>query len=76
MNIKVKAATIVAGILAVGLGTVELIKLAFAYFSPETMGRVGTGLIIIGLLYLMYTLVLTRLEIDAKYKGMLDKKNK
>ena len=78
MNIKVKAGLIVAGIvagsIALGLG----LKLVSPYITPDV---IYNGLMLIGVsivLYTLYGIILTNLEIEQTYKikleRMVDKK--
>ena len=71
MNIKVKAAGIVAVLITVGVAATIAIKLAFTYIPIETLGRIGMVAIMGGLLSLMYTMVLEQLKTSEKYKNKL-----
>lgn len=72
MNIKVKAAAIVAGLMTAGVVATIAIKLAFTYIPIEVLGKIGMAVIMGGLLMLMYTMVLTHLETSEKYKNKLE----
>ena len=74
MNSKLKAALITAGF---GLWSVAIavgLKFASQYITVEqlTMGLIAVG---IGLcFYTLYSLILTKLEFDAKISEMVDRK--
>ena len=81
MNIKVKAGVIVAGIVVGSIATGSALKLVAPYLTPE----IAVNILIFGslaiLLYTMYNLILSQLEIDQRYdktlnnlKNIVDKK--
>jgi hypothetical protein len=70
MNIKIKAAVIVAGfavsVVAIGLA----IKLAFTYIPIQVLGMVGALVVLGFVLSLLYTIILTQLKNDEKLEEM------
>lgn len=78
MNIKVKAGLMVVGIVGISTVTAVALKEVSSYLTPE---RISNGVTILGvsiLLYTMYSIILSKLEIDERYesglKKILDKK--
>lgn len=71
MNIKVKAAGIVAGMLGIGMTATIAIKLAFTYIPIEILSKISMVVIMGGLLSLTYTMVLEQLKSSEKYKNKL-----
>ncbi len=81
MNIKIKAGVIVAGMVAVSIIVSGALKLVAPYITPE----IAVNIMIFGslaiLLYAMYNLILSQLEMDQRYdktlnnlKNIVDKK--
>jgi hypothetical protein len=81
MNLKLKAGLIVAGILAVSIAMSGALKLVAPYITLE----IAVNILIFGsltiLLYSMYNLILSQLEMDQRYdktlnnlKNIVDKK--
>ena len=81
MNIKIKAGVIVAGMVTVSIAMSGALKLVAPYITPE----IAVNILIFGslaiLLYTMYNLILSQLEIDQRYdktlnnlKNIVDKK--
>jgi hypothetical protein len=72
MNLKLKAGLIVAGILAVSIAMSGALKLAAPYITPE----IAVNILIFGsltiLLYSMYNLILSQLEMDQRYDKTLN----
>jgi uncharacterized Tic20 family protein len=70
MNIKIKAAAIVAGfvvsVVAIGLA----IKLAFTYIPIQILGMFGALVVLGFVLSLLYTVILTQLKNDEKLEEM------
>ena len=70
MNIKIKAAAIVAGfavsVVAIGLA----IKLAFTYIPIQVLGIFGALVVLGFMLSLLYTIILTQLKNDEKLEEM------
>jgi threonine/homoserine/homoserine lactone efflux protein len=81
MNIKVKAGLIVAGILVGSIAVSSVLKLVVPYVTSEiAFNTVMFGSIAI-LLYTVYNLILSKLEMDERYnktlnnlKNLVDKK--
>jgi uncharacterized membrane protein YfcA len=78
MNIKVKAGLVVIGIIATATATALVLKLAITYIPAESIPKIVAVLIIGIVLYTMYSIILSKLEIDERYetglKKILDKK--
>jgi hypothetical protein len=74
MNQKLRAAGVVAGMLAISVSAVLLIKLAFTYITPEAapfvIGAVGLGIC----LYVLYSIALAQIQYEDKLKSMVDRK--
>ena len=74
MNQKLRAVGVVAGMLAISVSAVLLIKLAFTYITPEAapfvIGAVGLGIC----LYVLYSIALAQIQYEDKLKSMVDKK--
>lgn len=76
MNIKVKAGLIVVGMVGIAVSTILALKLVLTYIPPESLPAIGMAIILIGLLYLMYTMVLDRLKDEAKIQAIVDRNRK
>ena len=81
MNIKVKAGLIVAGIIAGSIALSGALKLVAPYITPEIAFNIMTFGSIAILLYVMYNLILSKLEMDDRHnktlnnlKNIVDKK--
>jgi glucose uptake protein GlcU len=78
MNIKIKAGLMVVGIVGIATGTAVVLKEVTAYLTPERLTTGVTILVVSILLYTMYSIILSKLEIDERYelglKKILDKK--
>ena len=78
MNIKVKAVLVVVGIISTATLTALALKLAITYIPAESIPKIVAGLVIGIVLYTMYSIILSKLEIDERYetglKKILDKK--
>jgi ABC-type uncharacterized transport system permease subunit len=74
MNIKVKAALIVAGIMTAGVTASLATKLAVTYIPVEILIKIAITVICGALLSLLYAIVLNQLKIDAKIKNLVDRK--
>jgi hypothetical protein len=78
MNIKVKAGLVVVGIIATATATALALKLAITYIPADSIPKIVAGLVISIVLYTMYSIILSKLEIDERYetglKKILDKK--
>jgi hypothetical protein len=76
MNMKLKAASIVAGMVAVSFFAAAGCKWITETFTTEQIVQ-GIGMLsIAALLYMMYTLILTRLEYDSKVEELGKKYSK
>jgi hypothetical protein len=73
MNIKVKAGLIVVGIIATATVTALAFKLAITYIPVESIPKIVAGSVIGILLYTVYSIILSKLEIDERYKTGLKK---
>jgi hypothetical protein len=72
MNLKVKAGLATVGIVAVSVGASAVLKSVSEYITPD---RLLTGVMVTScgiLLYTMYSIILSKLEIDEKYKTKLE----
>ena len=65
-NLKVKALALLAGWMAAVFGGVAVVQLLAHQFGSEVIMNLITGGFIVGLLYMVYNLILTKLEWDAK----------
>jgi len=81
MNIKVKAGLIVAGILVGSIAVSSVLKLVVPYITPEIVFNIMISGSIVVLLYTVYNLILSKLEMDERYnktlnnlKNLVDKK--
>ncbi len=74
MNSKLKAALITAGFAMWATAIAFGLKFASQYLTVEqvTMGLIAVGLSLC--LYTLYSLILTKLEFDAKITEMVDRK--
>jgi len=70
MNIKIKAATIVAGAVASAVAIGLLIQLAFTYIPIKILGIFGALVVAGFMLSLLYTIILTQLKNDEKLEEM------
>ena len=73
MNIKVKAAGIVAGYAVASVVAILAIQLAFTYIPINVLGTLGVIVTIGFMLSLMYTIVLAKLQYRAKLEEMTKK---
>lgn len=73
MNIKVKAAAIVAVYVVVSVVSILAIQLAFTYIPLQVLGMFG--MLVVGgfMLSLFYTVVLERLKINQQLKEIAKK---
>lgn len=70
MNIKIKAAVIVVGILASGLAIGLAIQLAFTYIPLQILGIFGALVVAGFMLSLLYTIILTQLKNDKNLEEL------
>jgi uncharacterized RDD family membrane protein YckC len=73
MDIKVKAAAIVAGYAVVSVVAILAIQLAFTYIPINVLGMFGAVVVLGFMLSLLYTIILERLKMDQKLKEMTKK---
>jgi hypothetical protein len=73
MNIKVKAALIVAGIAASGVMGIQVARLAFTYIPLNILALFGMLVVLAFILSLGYTVVLARLQYEEKLKDITKK---
>ena len=73
MNIKIKAAVIVVGILAAGLAIGLAIQLAFTYIPLQILGIFGALVVAGFMLSLLYTIILTQLKNDKNIEELSKK---
>ena len=65
-NLKVKALALLAGWMAAVFGGVAVVQLLAHQFGSELIINLLTGGMMLWLLYMVYTLILKKLEWDAK----------
>ena len=73
-NLKVKALALMAGWMGAVLAGVAVVQLLAIQFGSEVVMNIIVGGIVLGLLYMVYTLILARLEYDAKVDELNSKK--
>ena len=74
MNLKVKAGSMVAGVVVGSIVVSFGLKLVATYITLDILLN-GIMLFAVGiLLYTMYSIILTKLKYDAKIKTMVDSK--
>lgn len=73
MNIKVKAAAIVAAYVVTSVVAILAIQLAFTYIPIQVLGMFGALVVLAFMLSLLYTIVLNKLEYRAKLNEMTKK---
>ena len=72
MNVKVKAGVIVVGIVVVAMAVSSALKLVAPYITPEIAFNIMMFGSMAVLLYAMYNLILTNLEVSKEYKNKLE----
>jgi hypothetical protein len=70
MNIKIKAATIVAGFAVSAVATSLAVQLAFTYIPLKILGIFGALVVAGFMLSLLYTIILTQLKNDEKLEEL------
>ena len=65
-NLKVKALALMAGWMGAVLAGVAVVQLLARQFGSEVVMNMIVSGIVVWLLYMMYTVILARLEYDAK----------
>lgn len=73
MNLKVKAAAIVAGIFVGSIAVQGTLVLAAEKFGPQAVVNTFVGGILVFLIYQMYTLILANLESKEAIKKMTER---
>ena len=73
MNLEVKAAAIVAGIVVSSVIGILIVKLAFTYIPLNVLAMFGAIVVFGFMLSLLYTIVINRLKYEAKIKEMVKK---
>ena len=73
MNLKVKAAAIMAGIFAGTIAVQGVMVLAAEKFGPQAVLNTFVGGILLFLIYQMYNMILLNLESKEKLKEMSDR---
>ena len=73
MNLKVKAAAIMAGIFAGTIVVQAIMGLALEAYGAQAVINTFAGGILVFLIYQMYTLILQRLQDNEKLKEMSDR---
>jgi hypothetical protein len=70
---RLRAAGIVAGMLAVCTAILVVLRLAFTYLTEEMMPYVAGGLALMIVLYLLYTIALAQIRYEDKIKEITRK---
>jgi ABC-type transport system involved in Fe-S cluster assembly fused permease/ATPase subunit len=70
---RLRAAGIVAGMLAVCTAIIVTIKLAITYITAELAPYVAVGLALMIVLYLLYTIALAQVRYEDKIKEITQK---
>jgi uncharacterized membrane protein YsdA (DUF1294 family) len=65
-NLKVKALALMAGWMGAVVAGVAVVQLLARQFGSEVVTHMVVSGIVVWLLYMVYTLILARLEYDAK----------
>ena len=73
MNLKVKAAAIMAGIFAGTIAVQGVLVLAAEKYGAQAIINTFVGGILVFLIYQMYTLILANLESKEAIKKMIDR---
>jgi len=73
MNLKVKAAGIMAGIFAGTIAVQGVLVLAAEAYGPQAIVNTFVGGILVFLIYQMYTLILANLESKEAIKKMTER---
>ena len=72
-NLKVKALALMAGWMGAVLAGVAVVQLLARQFGSEVVMNMVVSGIVVWLLYMVYTLILARLEYDAKIDALSEK---
>jgi hypothetical protein len=73
MNLKVKAAAIMAGIFAGTIAVQGVLVLAAEKYGTQAIVNTFVGGVLVFLIYQMYTLILANLESKEAIKKMIDR---
>ena len=76
MNLKVKALAIMAGIFGGTILVVGLFQIALETYGVRAVGNVIVSGFMLGLCYMMYSLILNKFEYDEKLKELNSKDSK
>ena len=72
-NLKVKALALMAGWMGAVLAGVAVVQLLARQFGSEVIMNMVVSGFVVWLLYMVYTLILARLEYDAKIDALSEK---
>ena len=72
-NLKVKALALMAGWMGAVLAGVAVVQLLARQFGSEVIINMVVSCFVVWLLYMVYTLILARLEYDAKVDALSEK---
>jgi hypothetical protein len=72
-NLKVKALALMAGWMGAVLAGVAVVQLLARQFGSEVIINMVVSGFVVWLLYMVYTLILARLEYDAKVDALSEK---
>jgi uncharacterized PurR-regulated membrane protein YhhQ (DUF165 family) len=72
-NLKVKALALMAGWMGAVLAGVAVVQLLARQFGSEVVMNMVVSGFVVWLLYMVYTLILARLEYDAKVDALSEK---
>jgi uncharacterized PurR-regulated membrane protein YhhQ (DUF165 family) len=72
-NLKVKALALMAGWMGAVLAGVAVVQLLARQFGSEVIMNMVVSGFVLWLLYMVYTLILARLEYDAKIDALSEK---
>ena len=72
-NLKVKALALMAGWMGAVLAGVAVVQLLARQFGSEVITNMVVSGFVVWLLYMVYTLILARLEYDAKVDALSEK---
>jgi uncharacterized membrane protein YsdA (DUF1294 family) len=72
-NLKVKALALMAGWMGAVLAGVAVVQLLARQFGSEVIINMVVSGFVLWLLYMVYTLILARLEYDAKIDALSEK---
>ena len=73
-NLKVKALALMAGWMGAVLAGVAVVQLLIRQFGSEVITNMVVSGFVLWLLYMVYTVILARLEYDAKVDELNSKK--